>query len=146
MVNVERPDVAYEKDYWDAAKYMFDLPKSAEARAKIKAGAGGRKDLAAWLQGQRDRVQNDGVLQMPILLYRAKQDRQDWLENDPAPKMQKAVAIFDILGAKNPNVEMIIMNDARHFLYRDHPELFAIRMSSTSSNSQIGTRRTIQRR
>jgi pimeloyl-ACP methyl ester carboxylesterase len=124
MANVVKPDEAYEEDYFDAAKYMFELPKAVEARVKDDAGVGRREDLAAWLQAQRDRVQNDGVLQMPILVYRAKQDRSDWLASDPAPKMQKAIAMFEILGAKNPNVQMIIMNNARHFMYRDRPELF----------------------
>jgi pimeloyl-ACP methyl ester carboxylesterase len=123
-LNVVNPDEAYEEDYFEAAKYMFELPKAVEARAKDDAGVGRREDLQEWLQAQRDRVQNEGVLQMPILLYRAKQDRSDWLESDPAPKMQKAIAMFEILGAKNPNVQMIMINDARHFMYRDRPELF----------------------
>lgn len=32
--------------------------------------------------------------------------------------------MFDVLGAKNRRVEMIVVNEGGHFMYREHPELF----------------------
>ena len=31
---------------------------------------------------------------------------------------------FDLLGTKNGNVKMVIINQAGHFPYREHPEVF----------------------
>jgi pimeloyl-ACP methyl ester carboxylesterase len=32
--------------------------------------------------------------------------------------------MFDILGAKDPNVQMMILNHAGHFVFRDQPTEF----------------------
>ena len=83
---------------------------------------GGR---AAWQRDMRDRVQNDGVLQMPALVYAAKEDAADWSVAEPTAQLRAALALYDVLGAKNPKVQMIVMNNAGHFLYREHPDEFA---------------------
>ena len=71
-----------------------------------------------------DRVRNEGVLQMPVLLYAGKDDILDWGAGDPAARLQGELGLFDIIGARNKRVQMIVMNDAGHFMYREHPEVF----------------------
>ena len=34
------------------------------------------------------------------------------------------LGFFDSLGAKNPTVKMVFINEAGHFPYREHPEQF----------------------
>lgn len=118
---------AFDEEYWQAAAYMGSLPKSEAASARLKAGAGEplrTKDFLAYRTKMWDRVRIDGVLQMPVLLYAGKDDILDWGANDPAAKLQGQMGLFDIIGAKNKRVQMIVMNDAGHFMYREHPDQF----------------------
>ena len=61
-----------------------------------------------WLE----RVKNEGILQVPILLY--------WGRNDPSATVDAGYALFDVLGAKNPRVRMYVVNDAGHFHFREY--------------------------
>jgi pimeloyl-ACP methyl ester carboxylesterase len=61
---------------------------------------------------------------MPVLMVAGKQDVLDWGPNDPAAMLRGELGMFDILGAKNPNVQMIVINEGGHFMYREHPDLF----------------------
>ena len=123
-----KPDVAFDTDdYWEAGYYMMSQPKAKETAAKLKAGAGepGRtKEAAKWQQMMMDRVVNDGVLQMPVLLYWGRQDPTDWSANDQSSKMEQAMSLYDDIGKRNPRVQMILLNDAGHYMYREYPELF----------------------
>jgi len=38
--------------------------------------------------------------------------------------MRGELGFFDIVGAKNSRVKLIVVNDAGHFPYREHPEQF----------------------
>jgi pimeloyl-ACP methyl ester carboxylesterase len=38
--------------------------------------------------------------------------------------MRGELQFFDIVGAKNPRVKMVILNDGGHFMYREHPAQF----------------------
>ena len=53
---------------------------------------------------------------MPVLLY--------WGRNDPSAMIGNGWALFDVLGAKNPRVRMITVNDAGHFHFREYPDEF----------------------
>jgi pimeloyl-ACP methyl ester carboxylesterase len=117
----------FDDEYWAADAYMASQPKTKEARAKLNAGAGEplrTKELQPYLTKMWDRVRNDGVLQMPVLLYGGKNDVLDWGANDKTAKMQRELALFDIIAAKNTNVQMIIQNNGGHFMYREYPEKF----------------------
>jgi 2-hydroxy-6-oxonona-2,4-dienedioate hydrolase len=117
----------FDDEYWEADAYMAGQPKTKEARAKLNAGAGEplrTKEFPAYRQKMLDRVKNDGVLQMPVLLYAAKNDVLDWGVNDDTAKMQRELALFDVIAAKNTKVRMIIQNNAGHFMYREYPEQF----------------------
>jgi len=71
-----------------------------------------------------DRVKSDGVVQVPVLLYAGKNDVLDWAANDETAKLQRELALFDVLAAKNTKVRMIILNNGGHFMYREYPEQF----------------------
>jgi len=117
----------FDEEYWAADAFMASQPKTKEARAKLNAGAGEplrTKEFPAYREKMLNRVKDDGVLQMPVLLYAAKNDVLDWGVNDPTAKLQRELALFDILAAKNTKVRMIIQNNAGHFMYREYPEQF----------------------
>ena len=117
------PDT-FPNEYWEADQSMSDLPKSKEARAKLAAGVGKLPDFPAWRQKQWDRVQKDGVLQMPVLMVAGKNDIMDWGENDATAKLQGELGLFDIVASRNVKVQMIVYNNGGHFMYREHPEQF----------------------
>jgi pimeloyl-ACP methyl ester carboxylesterase len=105
---------------------MADLPKSRAARAKYAAMPA--KERAARTDAYRqqawNRARNDGVLQMPILIYAGKQDTLSWVAGEPDAMMRGELGFFDIVGAKNPRVKMVFINEAGHFPYREHPDEF----------------------
>jgi 2-hydroxy-6-oxo-6-(2'-carboxyphenyl)-hexa-2,4-dienoate hydrolase len=118
-----RPDLAFDDEYFEAGKYMASLPKSQETVARLKAGAGAplfdmrpNSSFPEWKMGWLDRVKNEGILQVPVLLY--------WGRNDPSVTMQNGLALFDVLGEKNPRVRMMIVNKAGHYHFREYPEEF----------------------
>jgi 2-hydroxy-6-oxonona-2,4-dienedioate hydrolase len=117
----------FDEEYWAADAFMASQPKTKEARTKLNAGAGEplrTKEFPAYREKMLNRVKDDGVLQMPVLLYAAKNDVLDWGVNDPTAKLQRELALFDILAAKNTKVRMVIQNNAGHFMYREYPEQF----------------------
>lgn len=116
----------FEDEYWEADRYMATLPKSREARDKINAGAGQafRKNFSAWRDKIWDRVRKDGALQVPILMYAGKDDVLDWGVDDPTAKLTGELGMFDILAAKNDRLQMIVVPNGGHFMYREYPEVF----------------------
>jgi len=118
-----RPDLAFDDEYFEAGKYMASLPKAQETVAKVKAGAGAplfdmrpNSEFPAWKMKWLDRVKNEGVLRVPVLVY--------WGRNDPSATVDAGYALFDVLGAKNPRVRMLVVNDAGHFHFREYPDEF----------------------
>ncbi len=117
----------FDEEYWQAAAEMGATPKSKEAAAKLKAGAGEPQrdeEYGVWRDKMWDRVRKEGALQMPVLLYAGKNDILDWGANEPTAMLRGQLGLLDIIGAKNSRVQMIVMNDAGHFMYREHPEQF----------------------
>lgn len=118
-----RPDLAFDDEYFEAGKYMASLPKAQETVAKVKAGAGAplfdmrpNSGFPEWKMKWLDRVKNEGILQVPVLLY--------WGRNDPSATVDAGYALFDVLGAKNRRVRMLVVNDAGHFHFREYPDEF----------------------
>lgn len=67
----------------------------------------------------------DGALgEMPVMLYYGKQDPLDWVATSKTAQLSGGLALFDILGAKDPNVSLRVLNHAGHFVYRVHPRQF----------------------
>lgn len=117
----------FDPEYWEADQFMAMQPKSQAARAAINAGAGEplrSKEYPQWREKMWDRVRNDGVLQMPVLLYAGKNDVLDWGADEPTAKLRGELGLFDIIAAKNRRVQMIVLNDSGHFMYREYPEQF----------------------
>jgi len=117
----------FDEEFLRADAWMADQPKSREAREKYAARAAEarRQQTNSYRQRLWDRARNDGALQMPILIVAAKQDTLSWDADDPHAMMRGELGFFDIVGAKNPRVSLIVVNEAGHFPYREHPELFA---------------------
>jgi 2-hydroxy-6-oxonona-2,4-dienedioate hydrolase len=122
---------AHDDEYWAAADYMGSLPKAQETDAKIKAGVGGplaffvpiaivgQPQLSGFNEFRKkwiERVRNEGTLQMPVLLY--------WGFNDVSALVARGLELFDVIGAKNPKVTMVIINRAGHESPRENPEEF----------------------
>jgi pimeloyl-ACP methyl ester carboxylesterase len=62
------------------------------------------------------RIMDEGVLQMPIMIY--------WGRQDPMQPLERAMSLYDVLAAKNPRVQLMMTNKAGHFSYRERPEVF----------------------
>ena len=104
------------EEFVAAAEYMDSQPKSEETQNRMWGG--GRNPYANdWKEEVHRRVEDEGALQMPVLLY--------WGRNDPTAWLPSGLALFDVIGEKNPNVRMIITNKAGHFHYREYPQEFA---------------------
>ncbi|HSL23922.1 MAG TPA: alpha/beta hydrolase [Vicinamibacterales bacterium] len=116
----------FDEEFLAADAWMADQPKSREARAKYAAMPAAQREEATRTFRQRmwDRARNDGVLKMPILIYAAKQDTLSWDADDAHAMLRGELGFFDIVGAKNARVKMIVVNEAGHFPYREHPEQF----------------------
>jgi 2-hydroxy-6-oxonona-2,4-dienedioate hydrolase len=114
----------FDGEYWSADRYMATLPKSKEARAKLNAGAGRSFDFPAFKQKMLDKVRDEGSLQMPVLLVAGKNDVLDWGVNDETAKLRGEMGLFDIIAAKNTRVQMIVITNGGHFMYREHPDEF----------------------
>jgi 2-hydroxy-6-oxonona-2,4-dienedioate hydrolase len=114
----------FDDEYWSADKFMATLSKSKEARAKLNAGAGRSFDFPAFKQRMLDKVRDEGPLQMPVLLVAGKNDVLDWGANDETAQLRGERGLFDIVAAKNTKVQMIVITNGGHFMYREHPEEF----------------------
>lgn len=114
----------FDEEYWNADRFMATLPKSREARNRINAGAGRSFDFDSFKQKMLDKLRDEGPLQMPVLLVAGKNDVLDWGVNDATAKLRGEMALFDIIAAKNAKVQMIIIANGGHFMYREHPEEF----------------------
>ena len=114
----------FDEEYWSADRFMANLPKSQEARARLNAGAGKSFDFPAFKQKMLDKVRAEGTLQMPVLLVAGKNDVLDWGPDDQTAQLRGQRALFDIIAAKNTKVQMIVITNGGHFMYREHPDEF----------------------
>lgn len=122
----------FDEEFLRADAWMADQLKSKEAREKYARRApqqGNPYRDAAWQKAR------GGALQMPILIHAGKQDTLSWEHKDPHAMMRGELAFFDIVGAKNPRVKMIVINEAGHFPYREHPEQFTADLTSFIESS-----------
>lgn len=125
--------LGHTPETWDeqslrADAWMADQPKSKVAREKyagLRAAAlpGGQLTLE-YRQRMWDAARRDGM-RMPVMLLVGKQDTLSWEVGDPYATMRSELAMFDILGGHAGRVKLVIMNEAGHFPYREHPRQFA---------------------
>ena len=117
----------FPPEYEKASEWIWNLPKSVEIRKRRAAirAAGAQRQVEE--RGYRERTvekARGGALQVPILLYKGKQDVFDWAADAPHADMRGGIDFFDIVGAKNPRVRLIVINDAGHFVSRERPDQF----------------------
>ena len=121
------PEDTFDDEYFLAGKYMALLPKSQETAARLKAGAGGELATAAgfseWRTEWYERIKNEGVLQMPVLLY--------WGNNDASATIVKGRALYELIAERNPHVKMVIEDNAGHFPFREYPENFVSKVTDS---------------
>jgi len=128
LLALAHTEETFSAEFTAADEYMGNLPKAEETRrrmAAMRAAHPGWPDEAnaAYRARAWERARS-GRLQMPILIYAAKQDTLAWDADDPHAMMRGELGFFDIVGAKNSRVKLIVVNDAGHFPYREHPEQF----------------------
>ena len=120
------PDT-FEEEYWRADEQMAMLPKTQDARRAMAAGAGmpvNGQGYKEWQKKLWGRVINDGVLQMPVLMVAGSDDVLDWPANSPKATLERELGLFNIVVAKNPRVQMVVISNGGHFMYREHPDEF----------------------
>jgi 2-hydroxy-6-oxonona-2,4-dienedioate hydrolase len=106
------------EEFLNAAVYMASLPAGKKTDAAMLTDAAkryeqiiskGAEEMRGWIK--------QGKLQAPTLLY--------WGKNDPSAIPAVGLALFDMIAEKNLRARMLIVNDAGHFHYREHPEEFS---------------------
>jgi 2-hydroxy-6-oxonona-2,4-dienedioate hydrolase len=118
----------FPPDYEAADEYMGNLPKAVETRTRMNTMRAARP---GWPDDENEKYRalawekaREGGLQMPILMFCGKQDTLSWGADESHAMMKGELNFFDLLGSNNPRVKMIIINEAGHFPYREHPETF----------------------
>jgi 2-hydroxy-6-oxonona-2,4-dienedioate hydrolase len=115
----------FDDEYWKADEYMANLPKSKEAREKLRSGSGeSQQAAAAYRDKMLDRIKSEGLPRMPVLMVAGKNDVLDWGETDVTAQLKGEMALYDIIAAKNTKVQLFVFNNAGHFMYREHPGEF----------------------
>jgi len=96
---------------------MASLPNGKKTDAAMRGDAAKRYEeiIAKGAEEMRGWIK-EGRLQTPTLLY--------WGKNDPSAIPALGLALFDMISEKNPRARMLIVNNAGHFHYREHPEEF----------------------
>jgi len=130
--------LGHTPETWDeqslaADAWMADQPKSKVAREKyagLRAAAlpSGQLTLE-YRQRMWDTARRNGM-RMPVMLLVGKQDTLSWEVGDPYAMMRSELAMFDILGGHEGRVKLVIVNEAGHFPYREHPRQFAAEVDS----------------
>jgi 2-hydroxy-6-oxonona-2,4-dienedioate hydrolase len=126
MISAWLPSV-FDDEYWQVGTKIARDQKFEDVRLKLSHGAGEplrTTGFSNWRDQLFDRVRIDGVLQMPVLIYAGKQDVLDWAEHDPVARLQRQTGLFEIITKRNPRAQMIVVNNAGHFVYREYPDRF----------------------
>ena len=104
-------------EFLDAAVFMASQPSGKKTDATLRGEAAKRYEavIAKGAEEMRGWIKQ-GRLQTPTLLY--------WGKNDPSAILAVGLALFDMISEKNSRTRMLIVNNAGHFHYREHPEEF----------------------
>lgn len=105
-------------EFVSAAAYMASLPNGQKTDAAMRGEtakryeeiiARGAEEMRGWIK--------QGRLKTPTLLY--------WGKNDPSAILAVGLALFDMISETNPRARMLIVSNAGHCHYREHPDEFA---------------------
>lgn len=113
----------------EASAFLMTSPKWDETRRRLAAIAAKqpqdqRPQPDTYRQRMWDKQRSAGTLQMPIMIYVGMQDVLSWVLAEPHSFIRGELGFFDIVGAKNPRVKLVVVNEAGHFPYRDQPAQF----------------------
>lgn len=111
-------------DFVAAATFMENRPKAQETDKRMTREVSRKGGL---IQAEMNydayrRIDVEGVLQMPVLLF--------WGKNDPSVLPIQAESLFNIIAETNPHARLLYINRAGHFHYREHPDEFAHTVTS----------------
>lgn len=125
------PRVAFSDSFLKAERAMYSyrenhLGPSYRTTPNHKPGQlpGPAPQYFPYWKDSLARARHGALGDMPVLIYYGKQDPLDWYAGDKTAQLSGAMAFFDVLGAKDPNVSLKVLNDAGHFVYRVHPRQF----------------------
>ncbi len=121
----------FEAEDLEASLFLMKAPKWAETRTRLASlqAAGLAPATSAFRQRMWERQRTEGTLQMPILIVAARQDKLSWLLNEPFAFLRGELGFYDIVATKNPRVQMVVINNAGHYPYRDQPAQFDAALS-----------------
>ena len=107
-----------------ASAFMDSTPKAKETAKRVTDEVTRQAALveAEMKYEAYRRIEVDGVLQMPVLLY--------WGKNDPSALPVQAEELFNLIAETNPYARLQFINHAGHFPYLEHPEEFAHTVTS----------------
>ena len=105
-------------EFAESVRFMNERNKAEATRAKMRTDVGGllHDNFYEYRRVMHKRIIDEGMLQMPIMIY--------WGRNDPMQPLERAMSLYEVLAAKNKNVQLTMTNKAGHFSYRERPEVF----------------------
>lgn len=112
------------EDFAASSLYMAGLPKSLATEARMTPEMRKRNSVVTSRMNHDayHRILTESVLQMPVLLY--------WAKNDPSVLPAQAYSFFNILAETNPLARLFFTNRGGHFHYREMPDEFVHNVSS----------------
>ena len=116
-----RHDVTFDTAFFAASEYMKSLPQWTDIEARKAAAP--RQGLDYW-RPHMARIREEGLPRLPILLVCGKHDSLDWEAGSRVPGLKGCLGFYDIIGARNDRVKLIVYNHAGHFPYREYPDQF----------------------
>lgn len=120
------PQKAFNSQWWATQLYMKnwrDKHYKIPGASPLNLG-NPYPQFESQLHSMWRRLRNGVLGDKPVLIFYGKQDPFDWAANASASDLKGGLGLFHIYGAKDPNVQMFILNDAGHFVYRDQPAEF----------------------
>jgi pimeloyl-ACP methyl ester carboxylesterase len=110
--------VAVTDEYVAAAAYMWSQPKAQETERRVTREVAQRNNIVTSEMNQEayHRILTEGALNMPVLLY--------WAKNDPSVLPAQAYSLYNIIAEANPRAWLLFTNHGGHFHYQEHPEEF----------------------
>ncbi|MDX2142055.1 MAG: alpha/beta hydrolase [Rhodospirillaceae bacterium] len=109
-------------------KALDETQKSVDSKRRKAALGSDEVEFSEWKAGVLEQIRQRGLLKMPILLY--------WGQNDPTAVLEQGISLFDVLGINNPNVRLMVINQAGHFPFREYPAEFSHDLESFIKKQQ----------
>ena len=130
------PQRTFDSQFWAAQRYMANW-RSQQASAAHRSipqvsplNLPTSRSFARFRDQAWTRARQGALGDMPVLMIYGKQDPLDWQAGQPAAQLTGGLSFFGIVGAKDPNLQMVILNDAGHFAFRDQPAEFDADLTS----------------